>query len=254
MRILVPVRQTVDHNVQVRPLPDGSGPDVADAPRAMNPFDEIALEAALQLKEQGAAEDVVVCAIGPASGEKALRTALAMGADMAVHVPLEDFPQPPDVAALLAALAQVRAVSLVLMGKQEIEGDFGVVPQMLAGRLGWPQAMFAAEIRMPEAGMLEVTCERDAGTRTLRLPLPAVVSADLRLAQPRFVSLPNLMKAKRKPIETVTPDGLGVAMSQHFETLRMEAASTERAGEILAGVDGLVRRLREKGLWPEETS
>ena len=251
MRILVPIRQTVDHNVQVRPLPDGSGPDVADAPRVVNPFDEIALEAALQLREGGAAEQVIACAIGPSSVEKALRTALAMGADSAVHVPAEDFPQPPDVAALLAALARRHDVALVLMGKQEIEGDYGVAPQMLAGRLGWPQAMFAAEIRVAEEGMLEAVCERDAGTCTLRLPLPAVVSADLRLAQPRFVSLPNLMKAKRKPIEAVTPEELNVTFSQHLEILHMEAAEMRRAGEMVENVDQLIARLRALGVWPE---
>ena len=251
MRILVPIRQTVDHNVVVRPLPDGSGPDVANAPRVMNPFDEIALETALQLKENGAAEEVIACAIGPQTVEKALRTALAMGADAAVHVPAEDFPQPPDVAALLAALALRRDVALVLMGKQEIEGDYGVVPQMLAGRLEWPQAMFAAGIRVPEAGVLEVVCERDSGTRTLRLALPAVVSADLRLAQPRFVSLPNLMKAKRKPIETIPLTELGVHLSRHFEILRMEPADTQRAGEMVENVDQLIARLRALGVWPE---
>ena len=251
MRILVPIRQTVDHNVQVRPLPDGSGPDVADAPRAVNPFDEIALEAALQLREGGAAEEVIACAIGPSSVEKALRTALAMGADVAVQVPVADFPQPPAVAAILAALALRHEVALVLMGKQEIEGDYGVVPQMLAGRLGWPQAMFAAEIRVPEEGALEVVCERDTGTRTLRLPLPAVVSADLRLAQPRFVSLPNLMKAKRRPIETVTPAELDVSPGRHIEIPRMEAADTTRAGEMVESVDQLIERLRARGVWPE---
>jgi len=251
MRILVPIRQTVDHNVQVRPLPDGSGPDVADAPRAMNPFDEIALEAALQLKERGAAEEVVACAIGPATVEKALRTALAMGADAAVHVATEDFPEPPDVAALLAALAEQRDVALVLMGKQEIEGDFGVVPQMLAGRLGWPQAMFAAAIRPLDDGTLEVVCERDAGTRTLKVPLQAVVSADLRLAQPRFVSLPNLMKAKRRPIESLTPGDLGVALSRRMEILRMEAADTARAGEMARDIDQFIEKLRAKGAWPD---
>ena len=254
MRILVPIRQTVDHTVVVRPLPDGSGPDVAGAPRVINPFDEIALEAALQLKEAGAVQAVIACAIGPDTVEKALRTALAMGADEALHVPTEDYPQPPAVAAMLAALAQRQDASLVLMGKQEIEGDFGVVPQMLAGRLSWPQAMFAAAIQVPEEGVLEVTCERDDGTRTLRLPLPAVVSADLRLAQPRFVSLPNLMKAKRRPITTVAPEALNVPVSQQYEVLRMEAAPTERTGEMLASIDDLVQRLRAKGLWPEEIS
>ena len=254
MRILVPIRQTVDHNVVVRPLPDGTGPDVAGLARIINPFDEIALEAALQLKEAGAAETVLACAIGPDTVEKALRTALAMGADAAIHVPVKNFPQPPVVAAMLAALAQRHDVALVLMGKQEIEGDFGVVPQMLAGRLSWPQAMFTAAIRVPEPGALEVTCERDEGERTLRLAQPAVVSADLRLAQPRFVSLPNLMKARRKPIETIAPEVLDIPVSQHFERSRMEAAPTERAGEMLASIDELLRRLREKGLWPEETS
>ena len=252
MRILVPIRQTVDHNVVVRPLPDGSGPDVADAPRAINPFDEIALEAALQMREGGTAEQVIVCAIGPAMVEKALRTALAMGADAAIHVPMEDFPQPPTVAALLAALAQRQDVALVLMGKQEIEGDYGVAPQMLAGRLGWPQALFAAGIRPVNGDALEVVCERDSGERTLRVALPAVVSADLRLAEPRFVSLPNLMKAKRRPIETVTPESLNVAPRKHVEVVRMRAAPGERAGRMVDDVDAMLACLRERGVWPRE--
>jgi electron transfer flavoprotein beta subunit len=142
-------------------------------------------------------------------------------------------------------------VSLVLMGKQEIEGDFGVVPQMLAGRLGWPQAMFAAGIAVAEDGALEVTCERDAGARTLKVPLPAVVSADLRLAQPRFVSLPNLMKAKRRPIDTVTPAELGVSPARHFDIPRMEAAETARAGEMARDIDQFIEMLRAKGVWPD---
>ena len=253
MRILVPIRQTVDHNVIVRPLSDGAGPDVAGAPRAINPFDEIALEAALQLKEKGAANEVIACAIGPASVEKALRTALAMGADEAVWVQADDFPAPPDVAALLAVLAQARDMALVLMGKQEIEGDFGVVAQMLAGRLGWPQALFAADIRPAGEEALEVVCERDAGTRTVRLPLPAVVSADLRLAEPRFVSLPNLMKAKRRPIETVTAAELGVSLASRMEVLHVQAAPGEREGRMVGSVDALLDCLRERGVALKES-
>ncbi len=255
MKILAPVRQTVDHNVIVHPGPDGRMPDVAGAPRAINPFDEIALEAALQLKERGLAEVVVAVSIGPEAVEKTLRTALAMGADEAVLVEVPDFPEPPDAAALLAALAQRHEARLVLMGKQEIDNDFGMTAQMLAARLGWPQAMFAAAIEPAGEGSggeeaLLVTCERETGTRTLRVPLPCVIAADLRLAQPRFVSLANMMKAKRKPVARLSPQELGVRPRRRLEVVAVEAAEQARAATMLESIDELVEVLRQRGLWP----
>ncbi len=256
MKILASIRQTVDHNVIVRPAPDGGSADVASAPRAINPFDEIALEAALRLKEDGMAEAVIAVSIGPKEVEKALRTALAMGADTAVHVLAPAFPAPPDVAALLAEVARRRETRLVLMGKQEIDDDFGVTAQMLAGRLGWPQAMFAAAIeaapeeRGGDEQALHVVCEHDRGTRTLRVPLPCVIAAELRLAEPRFVSLANMMKARRRPIERVTPADLGVRPWRRLEMVAVRAAQQARAARMLDGVDELLDILRRHEAWP----
>ena len=251
MKILAPIRQTVDHHVIVRPAPDGKSADVAEAPRAINPFDEIALEAALRLKERGLAQAVITIAIGPAGVEKSLRTALAMGADEALLVEAPYFPAPPDVATLLAELARRKDVRLVLMGKQEIDDDFGLTAQMLAAKLGWPQAMFAATIE-PLAGenALRVTCERETGTRTLHVPLPCVIAADLRLAEPRFVSLANMMKAKRKPIARITPAELGTSLRQPLEIISVEAAQQARSAHMLNDANELVEVLRQHHLWP----
>ena len=251
MRIVVPIRQTVDANVIVRPAADGRAVDEAGAARVINPFDEIALEAAIRLKEAGQAREVVACAIGPAEVEKALRTALAMGADAATLVESETLPEPPDAALALAALARRAEATLVLMGKQAIDDDLGVTAQMLAARLGWPQAMFAAALRVEEEALL-VDCERDAGLRRLRVPLPCVVAADLRLAEPRFVSLANVMKAKRKPLERLRPAEVGFAEGWWcFTELRgVRQAERGRAGEMMADVDALLERLRERDLWP----
>ncbi len=249
--ILAPIRQTLDHHVQARVLPDGSGVDDQGAAKIVNPFDEIALEAALRLKEQGVAARVVAAVIGPAETEKALRTALAMGADAAALVEVEELPEPPRVAQALAALARREGAELVIMGKQAIDDDLGVTAQMLAARLGWPQAMFAAELRV-EDGVAHVLCEADAGTRTLKAPLPCVVAADLRLAEPRFVSLANVMKAKRKPIERLSAAEVGLEVAEaHTPLLKVEATRRRRAGEMLADVDALIATLRQRGLWPE---
>ena len=251
MKILAPIRQTVDHSIIVRPAPDGRSADVADTPRAINPFDEIALEAALRLKERGMAHTVIAVAIGPAAVERALRTALAMGVDEALLVETPHFPDPPDVAMLLAQLARRKEVRLVLIGKQEIDNDFGVTAQMLAAKLDWPQAMFAAAIE-PLVGenALRVTCERETGTRTLHVPLPCVIAADLRLAEPRFVSLAGMMKAKRKPIERITPQELGASLRPRLQIISVETAQQARSAHMLHDVDELLEVLRRHNLWP----
>ena len=251
MTILVPVRQTVDHHIIVRPAPDGKSVDSEGAALIINPFDEIALEAALQLKERGLAGQVVVASIGPEQCEQALRTALAMGADTALRVASEQLPEPLVAARGLAALARRCEAEMVLMGKQAIDDDLGVTAQMLAAELGWPQAMFATAIE-PENGQVRVECEHDTGLRVLKLPLPCVIAAELRLAQPRFVSLASVMKAKRKPIEqlSLTDVGLAEPLESCTEIVRVEEARRARAAEMLSGVDELIERLRARDLWP----
>ncbi len=262
VRILVPLRQTVDANVVVRALPDGSGVDAQGAALVINPFDEIALEAALQQKEQGRAVEVVVASIGPAEVERALRTALAMGADRAllVRTQAQALPAAPVAAALLAALARREDAGLVLMGKQAIDDDLGMTAQMLAARLGWPQAMFAASLQLEDDSAV-VVCEHDVGTRTLRLPLPCVVAADLRLAEPRFVSLANVMKARRKPLEVLDVAQVAElagealpAVAEPLRLLRVAEVRQRRQQQMLPDADALVRQLHQQGLWPQEES
>jgi electron transfer flavoprotein beta subunit len=244
VKILVPLKFTVDADVQVRPLPGGGGVDVAGAARAINPFDAIALEAALRLKEAGQAQEVMVISIGPAEVEKGLRTALAMGADRAVHVPADELPEPLAVAHVLEQVARAEKPDLILMGKQAIDDDCGCVPPMLAARLGWPQAMFVSALEAEEGKALKVACEMDFGLRWMRVPLPCVLGVDLRLNEPRFVSLGQMMKAKRKPIEVFEAD----MPAPRLRLLEVSAAGGARRQQMLAGVDELLQALRAEGV------
>jgi len=245
VKILVPVKFTVDADVQVRPLPDGGGIDVAGAPRAINPFDAIALEAALRLKEAGQAREVAALAIGPAEVEKGLRAALAMGADRAVHVPADELPEPLAVAHVLEQVARAQQPDLILMGKQAIDDDCGCVPPILAARLGWPQAMFVSALELaPEGVALKVACEMDFGLRWLKVPLPCVIGVDLRLNEPRFVSLGQMMKARRRPVEVFEAN----VPAPRLRLLEVMAAGGARKQRMLAGVDELLRELRAEGM------
>ena len=245
MKILVPVKRVLDYNVRVRVRADGSGVDLAGLKMSMNPFDEIAVEEAVRLKEAGAAQEVVAVSIGPKEAEQTLRTALAMGADRAVLLLAEGEMEPLAVAGLLAELARREAPGLVIMGKQAIDDDCGQTGQMLAALLGWAQGTFASQLKV-EGDHALVTREVDGGLRTLRLRLPAVVTTDLRLNEPRYASLPNIMKARRKPLETIEAAGMGVDTAPRLEVLATEEPPARGGGEIVASVAELVDRLKNE--------
>jgi electron transfer flavoprotein beta subunit len=247
MKILVPVKRVVDFNVRIRVKPDGSGVDLANVKMAMNPFDEIALEEAVRLLETGTASEVVAVTIGPAVAQDVLRTALAMGATRAILVTTEMAPEPLAVAKILARLARDQGVDLVLLGKQAIDDDANQTGQMLAALLDWPQATFASDVSVA-GDTVRVFREVDGGTQTLELTLPAVVSADLRLNQPRFVSLPNILKARSKPLDQTDPGTLGVDVAPRLKVLSTEDPPTRKAGIIVASVDELIDRLRARAL------
>ena len=243
MKVLVPVKRVVDYNVKIRVKADGSGVETSNVKFSMNPFDEIAVEEAVRLKEAGSAGEVVVVSIGPAACQETLRTALAMGADRAVLVQTDAEVQPLGVAKALKALVEKEGPALVVLGKQAIDGDCNQTGQMLAALLGWPQGTFASKV-VPGEGSLTVTREIDGGLETVELRLPAVVTADLRLNEPRYASLPNIMKAKKKPQETVTPDSLGVDLAPRLKTLKVAEPAKRKAGIKVADVAALVNALK----------
>ena len=245
MKVLVPVKRVVDYNVRVRVKADGSGVDLANVKMSMNPFDEIAVEEAVRLKEAGTAAEVVAVSIGPKEAEQTLRTALAMGADRAILVRTEERAEPLAVATLLRGIVEREAPGLVIMGKQAIDDDCGQTGQMLAALLGWAQGTFASRLEI-EGDHALVTREVDGGLRTVRLRMPAVVTTDLRLNEPRYASLPNIMKARRKPLDTLTPEELGVDMTPHLEILKVEEPPSRKAGVIVDSVEELVRRLKDE--------
>ncbi len=245
MKVLVPVKRVVDYNVRIRVKADGSGVDLANVKMSMNPFDEIAVEEAVRLKEAGTAAEIVAVSIGPKAAEQTLRTALAMGADRAILVQTDAQAQPLAVAKLLRGIVEREEPGLVIMGKQAIDDDCGQTGQMLAALLGWAQGTFASRLEI-DGGHALVTREVDGGLRTVRLRLPAVVTTDLRLNEPRYASLPNIMKAKRKPLDVLTPEELGVDMTPHLEILKVEEPPARKAGVIVDSVEELVRRLKDE--------
>jgi electron transfer flavoprotein beta subunit len=243
MKILVPVKRVVDYNVKVRVKSDGSGVDVANVKMSMNPFDEIACEEAIRLKEQGVASEVVAVSLGEARCQETLRTALAMGADRAILVESSVELQPLAVAKLLAAIVAREQPGLVLMGKQAIDDDSNQAPQMLAALLGWPQATFVSRLAVA-GGTATVSREVDEGLERLAVPLPAVMSVDLRLNEPRYASLPNIMKAKKKPLDTLTPDALGVDVTPRLHYLKFAEPPRRQAGAKVGSVAELVGKLK----------
>ncbi len=247
MKILVPIKRVVDANVKVRIKSDGSGVDVENLKMAMNPFDEIAVEEAIRIKERGSCEEIVAVSVGGPRTPETLRTALAMGADRAVHILAEGEVQPLEVAKLLRAVVAREEPQLVIMGKQAIDDDSNQTPQMLAALLGWPQATYASRITL-EDGEAEVAREVDEGIEVLRVRLPAVISVDLRLNEPRYASLPNIMKAKRKPIDQLTPQELGVDVTPRLLYARFEEPPKRKAGVRLDSVQELVERLVAEGV------
>jgi electron transfer flavoprotein beta subunit len=245
MKILVPVKRVVDYNVKIRVKPDGSGVELANVKMSMNPFDEISVEEALRLKEAGKAEEVVVVSIGPAKAEETLRTALAMGADRAILIETDETVEPLAVAKLLKGVVEAEAPGLVIVGKQAIDDDSNQTGQMLAAFLGWGQATFASKLELG-ADKATVTREVDGGLQTIDVKLPAIVTTDLRLNEPRYASLPNIMKAKKKPLDKKAPADFGVDTSPRLKVLKTEEPSGRKAGVKVKTVAELVDKLKNE--------
>ncbi len=243
MKILVPIKRVIDYNLKVRVRDDHADVDLTNLKMAINPFCEIALEEAVRLKEQGVADEIVAVSIGPEQAQEQLRGALALGADRAMLLQCDRMPGPLAVAKLLQALVLRESPELVLLGKQSIDSDNNQVTQMLGALLDWPQALFASEVRMQEQ-RLQVTCEVDGGLRTQELGLPAVVSVDLRLNEPRFASLPNIMQAKRKPLEVVDADTFGIDLTGQLELVEVVPPPKRQGGSKVADVDELIDQFR----------
>ncbi|HEY2019997.1 electron transfer flavoprotein subunit beta/FixA family protein [Paraburkholderia sp.] len=245
MKILVPVKRVIDYNVKVRVKADGSGVDLSNVKMSMNPFDEIAVEEAVRLKEKGAASEVVVVSCGTAASQETLRTALAIGADRAILVESDADLQPLAVAKLLKALLDKEQPGLVIAGKQAIDDDCNQTGQMLAALADLPQATFASKVEIAEGAAI-ITREVDGGLETIRLTLPAVITTDLRLNEPRYVTLPNIMKAKKKPLDTIGPDTLGVDVTPRLKTLKVNEPPSRSAGVKVPDVATLVAKLKNE--------
>jgi electron transfer flavoprotein beta subunit len=245
MKILVPVKRVMDYNMKARVKPDGSGVELANVKMSMNPFDEIAVEEALRLKEQGKASEVVCVSIGPAQAGETIRTALAMGADRGILVKTDASAEPLAVAKILKAVVAEEKPDLVILGKQAIDDDSNQTGQMLAALLGWPQGTFASKVVMEGAEVL-VTREVDGGLQTVKLRTPAIVTTDLRLNEPRYASLPNIMKAKKKPIADKTPEAYGVDIKPRLEVMKTTEPPGRKAGAKVGSVVELVAKLKDE--------
>ena len=245
MKILCAVKRVIDYNVKIRVKADNSGVETANVKFSMNPFDEIAVEEAVRLKEAGKATEIVAVSIGPATAQETLRTALAMGADRGVLIQTDDEVQPLAVAKLLKAVVDKEQPGLIILGKQAIDDDSNQTGQMLAALLGWSQGTFASKVVLGD-GSAEVTREVDGGLETVSLKLPAIVTTDLRLNEPRYASLPNIMKAKKKPIDTTAPADLGVDVAPRLVTLKVEEPAKRKAGIKVADVAALVDKLKNE--------
>ncbi|WP_116131283.1 electron transfer flavoprotein subunit beta/FixA family protein [Tropicimonas sp. IMCC34043] len=249
MKILVPVKRVIDYNVKVRVKSDGSGVDLANVKMSMNPFDEIAVEEAIRLKEKGVATEIVAVSIGVKQAQETLRTALAMGADRAILVEATDDVttdiEPLAVAKILKGIVEAEAPGLVLCGKQAIDNDMNATGQMLAALLGWAQATFASELTV-EGDSALVTREVDGGLQTIKVALPAIVTVDLRLNEPRYASLPNIMKAKKKPLDIKTPADFGVDTAPRLEVVKTAEPATRKAGVMVGSVDELIAKLKDE--------
>ncbi len=247
MKILVPVKRVIDYNVKPRVKSDGTGVDLANVKMSMNPFDEIAVEEAIRLKEKGVATEIVAVSIGPVKAQETLRTALAMGADRAILVQTDDEVEPLAVAKILKAIADEETPGLVILGKQAIDDDSNQTGQMLAALWGRPQGTFASEVTV-EGDSVTVKREVDGGLEVVKLALPAIVTTDLRLNEPRYASLPNIMKAKSKPLANKTPADYGVDTTPRLKTLKVTEPAVRSAGIKVADVDALVAKLKELGV------
>lgn len=245
MKILVPVKRVVDYNVKIRVRSDGSGVELANVKMSMNPFDEIAVEEAVRMKERGEATEIVAVSIGPAKAQDTLRTAQAIGADRAIHVETDVAVEPLAVAKLLKAIADQEKPNLVILGKQAIDDDCNQTGQMLAALLDWPQATFASKIELADGKVL-VTREIDGGLETISAALPAIVTTDLRLNEPRYPTLPNIMKSKKKPLTKKTPEDYGVDVAPRLEVLKTSEPPTRSAGVMVESVSELVEKLKNE--------
>jgi electron transfer flavoprotein beta subunit len=245
MKVLVPVKRVVDYNVKIRVKPDGSGVDLANVKMSMNPFDEIAVEEAVRLKESGKVSEIVAVSIGPAAAQDVLRTALAMGADRAVLITFDGLVEPLAVAKLLKGVVEAEAPHLVIMGKQAIDDDSNQTGQMLSALLGWSQATFASKLELGEDKAI-VLREVDGGLQSVEVTLPTIITTDLRLNEPRFASLPNIMKAKKKPLEEKTAADYGVDIAPRLTVLKTEEPGVRKAGIKVTSVAELVDKLRNE--------
>jgi len=245
MKLLIPVKRVIDYNVKVRVKSDNTGVETANVKMSMNPFDEIAVEEAVRMKEAGKAEEIVAVSLGVQQCQETIRTALAMGADRGIHVKTDDELQPLAVAKLLKAIADKESPDLIILGKQAIDDDANQTGQMLAALLDWPQATFVSAIEMGD-GSAKVTREVDDGLEIIEVKTPAIVTVDLRLNEPRYASLPNIMKAKKKPIDEMAPADLGVDIAPRLETLRVEEPPTRQAGVMVESVAELVDKLKNE--------
>lgn len=245
MKVLVPVKRVVDYNVKIRVKPDESGVETANVKMSMNPFDEISVEEAVRLKESGAANEVIIASVGPQQSQETIRTALAMGADRGVMVQTDEAVEPLAIAKLLKTIVQKENPDIVIAGKQAIDDDSNQVGQLLAAMLGWSQATNASNIQLGESET-EVVREIDGGLETVKVKMPAVITVDLRLNEPRYASLPNIMKAKKKPIDVMTPDDLGVDITPRLKTLKVTEPPSRDGGEILENIDALIEKLKNE--------
>jgi electron transfer flavoprotein beta subunit len=246
MKVLVAVKRVVDYNVKIRVKADGSGVELANVKMSMNPFDEIGVEEAVRLKEAGKATEVIAISVGPAQAQETLRTALAMGADRAILVKTDDLIEPLAVAKILKGVVEAEGPEIVILGKQAIDDDCNQTGQMLAALLGWPQATFTSKLE-PGAGEAQITREIDGGLQMLKVKLPAVVTTDLRLNQPRYASLPNIMKAKKKPLDEKTPADYGVSTVARLKVVKTEEPPKRLAGIKVGSPAELVAKLKEAG-------
>ena len=245
MKVLVAAKRVVDYNVNIRVLSDNSGVDLNNVKMSVNPFDEIAIEEAVRLKEAGTAEEVVVVSVGASNCQEQIRTALALGADRGILVETEEDIQPLAIAKVLKAVADKEQPDLVILGKQAIDGDNSQTGPMLAALTGWSQATFASEVEIVNDGA-KVIREVDGGLETIAIKLPAIITTDLRLNEPRYASLPNIMKAKKKPIDTMTPEDLGVEVTPRLKTLKVTPPAEREAGIVVETVEDLVDKLKNE--------
>ncbi len=245
MKILVPIKRVVDYNVKVRPKADESDVDLNNVKMAINPFCEIAVEEAVRLKESGSAEEIIAVTVGASNAQEQLRTALALGADKAILIETDLEAQPLAIAKALKSIVEKESPDLVIMGKQAIDGDNNQTGQMLAALLGYPQATFASELKISDR-KAEVTREVDGGLQTISIDLPAIVTSDLRLNEPRYASLPNIMKAKQKPLEVINADEIGVDMNPRISTIKVSPPPEREAGIIVESVEELVEKLKNE--------